>query len=207
MKSTKYSKYVPVYSSCFSVFLLLVVFVQFAAPVFAQKRKDTINVAGFNYKLPPWWETVKVNLPEHLQTPREVEAFVAKRYGRDTGTKRTWKKALKTYAFAYQKMNVLPVYLAHCHVSGGEYARGARIYAALYGLTETQGDKKHWYRVYLAYNAGHKYAMSGDYVNAKRWYLRSAKYLNYVGPHQKAITYYAKRSVNALKRPNLLPLN
>jgi tetratricopeptide (TPR) repeat protein len=114
----------------------------------------------------------------------------------DTGTKRTWKQAFKVWAIASQRLNLFPVYLAHCYKSGGELEKAAKIFGDLYGLAGTQGKNKDWYRVYLSYNAGETYAELEDNDKAKDWFSRAARY---TGSSDSAISYYAGVAAKRLK--------
>lgn len=161
-----------------------------------EKKQDSIRVAGYDYKLPAWWDSVKVDVPDGLKNAGQVEEYVRKEFGKDTGVKATWKEALKVHTVAAQRLNRFPVYLAHCHMTGEEYARAAEIYGDLYKLADTQGKNKHWYQCYLAYSAGRAYYLLKEPEKAKLWYARAA---DYVGHGDPAISHYANESANVLK--------
>lgn len=168
------------------------------APAPPAKGK-TARIANYDYKLPPWWHKVRVDVPRGLKNAGEVDAFVAKEYGKDTGTRATWKAALKAHAIAAQRLKRFPVYVAHCHMAGEDYARAAEVYGDLYALAGTQGKHTHWYRCYLAYNAGEAYAKLKDNEKAKAWYARAAEYR---GHSDSAIAYYAAQSAKAVEKLN-----
>jgi tetratricopeptide (TPR) repeat protein len=145
-----------------------------------------------------------------------VERYVSRKYGSDTGTKTTWKQALKVYALAFKRLNVLPVFMAHCYMSGKRYAEAATMYGELYDLVDTQvndadvartyggydfvptlQEEKDWLHSYLAYCAGNAYAQLGDLKRAKTWYSRSAEFVGH--PDGGATVYYAKESAKRLK--------
>lgn len=161
-----------------------------------EKKPTTMRIAGYDYKLPDWWDSVKVDVPEKLKTSVQIDEYVKDKFDKDTGTKETWKGALKVHALAAQRIDRFPVYLAHCHFAGEEYERAAEIFTDLYQLADTQGKLKDWYRCYLAYNAGQSHALLKDTAKAKVWYARSAEY---VGNKDDAIAYYANESKEALE--------
>jgi tetratricopeptide (TPR) repeat protein len=156
----------------------------------------TMTISGYTFELPSWWDSVRVDVPATLQTENDVRDYVGKQYGMDTGTKRTWKQAFKVWAIASQRLNLFPVYLAHCYKSGGELEKAAKIFGDLYGLAGTQGKNKDWYRVYLSYNAGETYAELEDNDKAKDWFSRAARY---TGSSDSAISYYAGVAAKRLK--------
>ena len=160
------------------------------------KNPTVLRIANYDYVLPSWWESVNVELPENLEDGIQVAAFVRERYGKDTGTKKTWKAALKTWAIAGQRLNLFPVYLAHCYMSGEEYKRAAEIFVDLYNLADTQKERRDSYRVQLALHAGETYMLLKDSEKAASWYARSAEY---VGNTNFSIRFYAKRSAEALE--------
>jgi len=162
-----------------------------------EKKPAVFRITTYDYALPAWWETVKVDVPKDLKDEEEVRNYVRKRYGNDTGTKETWKEALKTWAIASQRHNIFPVYLAHCHQSGEDYKRAAEIYADLYKLADTQKDERDWYRVYMAFNAGKTFELLKDTDKAVSWYSRAAEY---VGNKDEAIADYARQSADKAKQ-------
>ncbi|WP_162254442.1 tetratricopeptide repeat protein [Pelomonas sp. Root1444] len=165
-----------------------------------------VRLGDYSYTVPVWWDKVQVKVPEHFQSMHEVEAYVYGKYGNDVGTSATWRMALKTYALAYQRFpRTLPVYLAHCHMRGGDLDRAAQIYADLYELSSSQAEEEHWYRVYLAFNAGLAYARLGRLSEAQHWYLLASRYLNDEGPNAGAIISYARQAEQALQDPDFLP--
>ena len=178
--------------------LLLVLFYSVMAKNISagENPKRFLTIAGYNYELPSWWDSVEVDVPDNLKNWQQVSAFVMDRYGMDTGTEKTWKEALKTWAIASKRLNHFPVYLAHCYKTGGDYQRAAQIYGDLYNLADTQKEKRDWYRVYLAFNAGEAYVLLKDFDKAKVWYSRAAEY---VGHKDSAIDYYARKSSDILK--------
>ncbi|MBN1799789.1 MAG: hypothetical protein JW822_14525 [Spirochaetales bacterium] len=158
--------------------------------------KKSMTIAGYTYKLPVWWDSVQVAVPESLKNENDVRNFVGQNYGMDTGTKKTWKQALKTWALACQRLNIFPVYLGHCHRVGEEFERAAEIFAALYPLADTQKENRDWYRVYLAYNAGELYDQLGNKEKAELWFSRAAEYAGY---SDSSIRYYAGVAAKRLK--------
>ena len=162
----------------------------------ADDLQKTITIAGYTYRLPAWWDSVAVTVPDSLKTENDVRNFVGQTYGMDTGTKQTWKQSLKTWALACQRLNIFPVYLAHCHRTGEDFERAAQIFADLYSLADTQKEYRDWYRVYLAYNAGELYDQLGNREKAKLWFSRAAEY---VGNADSSIRYYAGVAAKRLK--------
>src|SRR5262245_40591737 len=63
----------------------------------ASWKPRVMKVGVYTYTLPSWWDSVKVEVPEDLKDWEQVSAYVAKRYGDDTGTKDSWKEACKTW--------------------------------------------------------------------------------------------------------------
>lgn len=179
------------------VVALLAAVVAVAAPVpKGLKSSASLRIAGYDYRLPPWWDEVTVELPDDLTTGAAVDGYVAKKYGKDTGTEKNWKEALKVHALAAKRFDRFPVYLAHCCREGKEYASAAGIYSDLYKLADTQGENKDWYRCYLAHNAGRAYADLKETDKAKEWHAKAAEY---VGSKDIAIAHYARESAAALK--------
>jgi hypothetical protein len=162
-----------------------------------EKKAAMLRIANYDYALPSWWDSVSVEVPKDLGDEEQIREYVRKQYGKDVGTKETWKKALKTWAVACQRLDHFPIYLAHCHVTGEEYERAAEIYTALYKLADGQKDKRDWYRAYLAYEAGKTFEMLKDHDKAAVWYSRSAEYVGSEDPH---IDYIARKSAERLKQ-------
>jgi tetratricopeptide (TPR) repeat protein len=158
--------------------------------------KKPMVIAGYTFELPSWWNSVQVSVPATLKTENDVRDFVMENYGMDTGTKKTWKQALKTWAIACRRLNIFPVYLAHCYREGGEFELAAGIYADLYPLADNQKQHRDWYRVYLSYNAGELYDQMGDKEKAKLWFSRAAEY---AGHSDSSINYYAGVAAKRLK--------
>jgi tetratricopeptide (TPR) repeat protein len=156
-----------------------------------------MRIGPYDYTLPSWWESVQVEVPEHLKDWEQVSAYVSKRYGDDSGTKESWKEALKIWAISDQRLGGFPGYLAHCHRTGGEYKRAVEIYTALYELADTQKDDRDWFRTYLAYCAGGCFVSLNDYEKALVWYKRSAKY---VGNADPVVHYYASESAEKVRQ-------
>jgi len=171
-----------------------------SAPAYSLAHEDNIKksmtITGYTYELPTWWDSVQVTVPQTLKNENDVRDFVGQNYGADTGTKKTWKQALKTWAMACQRLDIFPVYLGHCHRVGEEFERAAQIFADLYPLADTQKQNRDWYRVYLAYNAGELYAQLGNKDKAKLWFSRAAEYVGY---SDSSIKYYAGVAANRLK--------
>jgi tetratricopeptide (TPR) repeat protein len=159
-------------------------------------EKKTMIITGYTYELPSWWDSLQVSVPDTLKTENDIRDFMEQNYGMDTGSKKTWKQALKTWAIACQRLDIFPVYLAHCHRVGEEYKRAAQIFADLYSLADNQKQYRDWYRVYLAYNAGELYAQLGDKEKAKLWFSRAAEY---AGHSDSSINYYAGVAAKRLK--------
>jgi tetratricopeptide (TPR) repeat protein len=167
----------------------------------AETTQKTMIIAGYAFQLPSWWDSVQVEVPTTLSNEDDVRNYVGQQYGMDTGTKKTWKQALKTWAIASQRLNIFPVYLAHCYKTGEQFAEAAKIFTDLYALADTQGKNRDWYRVYLSYNAAEIYAQLGDNDKARDWFSRAAQY---TGSRDSAISYYAGV---AAKRLNSLEKN
>ena len=152
--------------------------------------------------------------PPPSMTEGHVQNYVSRIYGADVGTKATWRQALKVYAITCKRLNVLPVFMAHCYMSGQRYADAAKMYGELYDLVDArvesaesieenrelhdfaQGEEKDWLHCYIAYEAGRAYALLGDLEMAETWYSRSAEYVEH---RHSAISYYAKESAKLLK--------
>ena len=156
----------------------------------------TKRIAGYEFELPRWWRSVRVVVPANLKNWQQLQKYVSGKYGRDVGTRETWKQALKVYAIAYKRLNIFPVHLAHCYMSGRRYAKAAKMYGELYELADTRRKEKDWNRSYLAYEAGCTYALLGDLERAAMWYSRSAEF---VGHPNGPSSFYAKESVKRLK--------
>ena len=154
-------------------------------------KPDTLLINGYPYELPDWWNSVGVDVPTNLMDWKAAGAHVKREYGSDTGTPDTWRQALKTWALWCREHDHFPVYLAHCHRSGGELERAAQIFADLYDLAHTQKAKKDWYRCYLAHNAGECYFYLREYRRAQLWFARSAAYADHGDP---AVQHYARLS-------------
>ncbi|HEQ71399.1 MAG TPA: tetratricopeptide repeat protein [Spirochaetia bacterium] len=155
----------------------------------------TLTLSGYVFTLPDWWDSVRVSVPDSLTDEQKVREFVYARYGMDTGTDTTWREALKTWALAAERLNLYPVYIAHCYRAGKQYLKAAQIYGDLYELAGTQGANRDWYRVYLSYNAGEAYAKAGDPQQAKIWYKKAVPYR---GNKDSAIDYYASTAAKRL---------
>ncbi len=162
----------------------------------AETTQTTMVIAGYTFQLPSWWDSVQVDVPTTLSNEDDVRNYVGQQYGMDTGTQKTWKQALKTWAIASQRLNIFPVYLAHCYKSGEQFERAAKIFTGLYALADTQGKNRDWYRVYLSYNAAEIYAQLGDSDKARDWFSRAAQY---TGSRDSAISYYAGVAAKRLK--------
>ncbi|QEL18638.1 hypothetical protein [Limnoglobus roseus] len=179
------------------VALLVALLVATAAPVPKGGGKSPVwKFGAYEYALPTWWGSVDADVPKDLKDWKDVSAYLHMKYGQDTGTKDTWKSALKAWAIYDRRSDGFPVYLAHCHKCGGEVQRAADIYAALYKLADTRKDKREWYQAYLAYCAGGCYELLKDTDEAATWYGRSAEH---VGNRDQAIDYYAKESAKKAK--------
>lgn len=139
---------------------------------------------------------MRVLVPARLKNEWQVEKYVRRTYGSDVGTKATWKQAVKIYTLTCKRLNIFPVFVAHCYMSGQKYAAAGRIYGQLYDLADTQREEKDWYQSYLAYEAGCAFALLDDLDRAATWYSRSAEFVGH--PHS-AISYYAKVSAKRLK--------
>jgi tetratricopeptide (TPR) repeat protein len=167
-----------------------------AGPTAEATMQKTMTIAGYTFQLPTWWDSVQVDVPVTLNNEDDVRNFIGQQYGMDTGTKRTWKQAFKAWALASRRLNIFPVYLAHCYKTGEEFEQAAKVFTDLYDLADTQGKNKDWYRVYLSYNAAEIYAQLGDNAKAKDWFSRAAQY---TGSADSAISYYAGVAAKRLK--------
>jgi len=70
----------------------------------AGKLCTSMRIAGYDYPLPAWWDSVEVSVPATLKDWHAVTEFVVKHYDTDTGTAMTWRQALKTWAIASQRL-------------------------------------------------------------------------------------------------------
>ena len=175
----------------------------------------TKRIAGYEFELPCWWRSVRAVVPSPLKNKWQVEKHVRRTCGSDVGTKATWRQALKVYAITCKRLNVLPVFMAHCYMSGQRYAEAAKMYGELYDLVDTQvdeaeltasyggyefvptlQDEKDWLRSFLTYEAGRAYTLLGDLERAETWYSRSAEFVEH--PHSPT-SYYAKESAKRLE--------
>ena len=175
----------------------------------------TKNIAGYEFELPRWWPSVRAVFPAPSKNNEwHVQQFVRHTYGDDVGTKATWRQALKVYAITCTRLNILPVFMAHCYMSGQRYADAAKMYGELYDLVDArvenaasieenrelhdfaQGEEKDWHHCYIAYEAGRAYALLGDLEKAEMWFSRSTEFVQH---RHSAISYYAKRSAELLK--------
>jgi hypothetical protein len=185
------------------------------SPPLRSTRPTSIRIGDYTYRLPVWWDSVHVDVPEGLETQHDIFCFVMRTYGSDVGTndarsvnsvqglldfvhqkfgskddgKSTWKKALKTYALAEKRIKGYPVFVAHCHMTGGEYFHAAEVYAGLHALADAQDNDRDWYCCFLSYNAGLAYHFAGDFEESRKWALRA---MEYVGHKEEAIDYYAR---------------
>jgi hypothetical protein len=155
-----------------------------------------LQIGDYRFKIPDWWNSVRVSVPKGLTSEKDIGNYVFKYCGADTGTKTTWREALKIWAVESKRLGIFPVYIAHCYKAGEEFLKAAKVYSDLYDLSDSRGEYKDWYKVYLSYNAGESYSAAGDYANAKVWYTKSTKY---VGNKDSAIDYYAKQSKKLLE--------
>ena len=149
----------------------------------------TMKIGPYDFRLPPWWDSVNVEVPDSLKTSEDVFQHVFKTYG-DVGSDTNWKQALKAHALGQQKVKGFPVFIAHCYMTGNEYRRAAEVYSDLWKLIDTQpeGDRD-WYRCYLAHNAGLAHELADDSKNAHLWSSRTAAF---VKNRDKTIAFYAK---------------
>lgn len=152
-------------------------------------KPPSMRIGPYDFQLPPWWDWVKVDVPETVKTSQDVSEHVRRTYGQDNGTEENWKEALKAHALGEQRIKGFPVYIAHCYMTGDDYDRAAEVYAGLWELADTQPQHRDWYRCFLAYNAGLAYALSKDSGKARMWSLRAAAY---VGHKDEWIAYYAR---------------
>ena len=102
----------------------------------------SMTVSGYTFKLPSWWDSVQVDVPTTLKTENKVREYVSNQYGMDTGTRSTWKQAFKVWAIASQRLDLFPVYLAHCYKSGGEMQKAAKVFGDLYNLAGSRGKPR-----------------------------------------------------------------
>lgn len=155
-----------------------------------------LEISGYQFELPNWWNSIEVAVPNKLKSVFEIQKYVRSHYGNDTGTGTTWKEALKIYAIKCHQLNIFPIFIAHCYISGEEYSKAIKIYTDLYNLAYTQAEDKNWYECYLAYNAGITYIKIHDKNNAKIWLSRSAEHHGKPG---SAISYYSNKAAKALR--------
>jgi hypothetical protein len=173
--------------------------VAFKRPVALPKvDRKIIRIDNYDYELPSWWDSVKVTVPKGLTKEEEVANYVRDRCGKEVGTQQTWKEALKTWALWYEEHNYLPVYIAHCHFTGGDHRRAAEMYADLCGVLDA--EPKHEANIavqcYLSYEAGRSYLVVRDIKSARKWLSRAAQY---VGHQNRGIAYYGEEAAQMLK--------
>jgi uncharacterized protein (TIGR03067 family) len=162
----------------------------------------TIRIAGYDYELPPWWDSIQVTVPRDINNVEKMTDYVTNHFGEDTGTSENWKSALKVWALWSQERNNFPVYVAHCHQAGGDHERAAQVYADLYAMAGSQGRDKERLECYLAYKSGESYCELKNASMAKIWYSRSAAHLGNKDPH---IASCAEDAAKKLKFLNNTP--
>jgi hypothetical protein len=162
-----------------------------------EQKPASMRIGPYDFQLPTWWDSVRVEVPETLKTSQDVWEHVVKTLGSDKGTEKNWREALKAHALGEQRIKGFPVFIAHCFMTGKEYRRAAEVYADLYELADTQPEHKDWYRCYLAYETGLAYDLLDDAEKARMWSLRAATYVNH---KDKAIAFYAGQAQERAKR-------
>jgi hypothetical protein len=168
-----------------------------AAPVrnLRGPKEKTMRISGYDYELPEWWDSVNVTgkeaIYEFKYSPDPTEWLANMREWGEKEKERTPREHLKIRALAWKDRKDLPVFLANYHKAAKELGPAAKIFAGLYALADSQGDKKNWYQCYLAHNAGDCCFWLKDYESAALWHRRAAAF---DGNEDKAISYYAKLS-------------
>jgi len=140
------------------------------------------------FPLPSWWDEIVGRLPAEVISIKEVRAYITQRCGEDSGTKRTWRLAMKLWAHYYETSDSLPAYLGHCFKSGGLMAEAAATYGQLQELAELNGEEDS----YLAYEAGRSYADLGQVEVAKLWFLKAAEFKDST---VSSVKYYAEQAI------------
>lgn len=148
-----------------------------------EKRAEIAAWEEFTRRFPsrfsslPWWPEVVIGIPEEIATWQQAVEYVKQICGKDTGDTATWRTAAKIYALASERWKELPVFVAHCFATGGEYRDAARLYADLFDVIGTMIDApskwRNWYLVYLSHNAGKYYHKIEQHEDSARWYRRA----------------------------------
>jgi hypothetical protein len=162
-------------------------------------ERRIMRINGYNYELPPWWDSVKVTVPKGLTNETEVSEYVKKHYGKEVGTQETWKQSLKTWALWCEEHDYFPIYVAHCHATGSEHRRAAEIYADIARILKDKrmDESWAWYQCFLSFEAGESYALIDDVANARKFLGRAAEF---VGNENKAVSHYAEEASKLLKQ-------
>jgi tetratricopeptide (TPR) repeat protein len=156
-----------------------------------------IEVGGYAFKTPSWWEEIEIDLPEtaSVLTHDQMSDYISKKYGSDTGNADTWKHVLKTYV-AFWKENPreaeMPVYIGHCLKAGGKHKEAASVYVALCKMANDLDDEdREWFLCYLSYSAGECYAEIDEIQKAIQWFEFSSSFSS---SSNSGVKFYAEQS-------------
>jgi hypothetical protein len=157
-----------------------------------------MRINGYDYVLPAWWDSVNVKIPKDVNSVREFADYVKEHYSKDVGTQQTWKEALKAWALWCEQHDADPIYVAHCHATGGEHRRAAEIYHEfLRRRKERPMDESWaWDQCFLSYRAGRSYLAAGDSADARKCLTYASEF---VGNSNEAVAHYAEEASKILK--------
>lgn len=155
-----------------------------------QPEGPAFRIGDHEFALPAWWDEIEVDLPQDIHTEADMRGLVTGLLGADTGTRETWRSALKAWALFFAREGGLPVYVGHCWSAGGEHDMALRTYSRLLELAPGEGPHAGWYRVLLSDRTAREYVALERHADACRWFERViAAAREARGP---AADYYAK---------------
>ena len=141
----------------------------------SEASAESVSLAGYVFVYPEWWHEVDAPaLPASVSDEQAVGDIAEEQLGEDTGTRDTWRSAMKLWVAWYVRSGELPVYIGHAYRVGGEFDAAARTFAELHALSQQQGELVEWYDCYLAYSAAVTNTEAGHYDEARRWYRVAA---------------------------------